>query len=102
MPKRAFKEIRIKLPNDMVNARTGKEIIGLLLDKALSKREYYLSRCKEMEQKYGVGFESFKKRVEDSEEEVFGEWDDLLLWEGYELSYKEWKGKYEELKKCME
>lgn len=30
--------------------------------------------------------------------EIFTEWDDLVVWEGYELGCKEWKKKHEELK----
>jgi len=74
----------------------------LLLDKALSKAEYYNSKCKELEDKYNMDFASFKKKVEEAKQEVFTEWDDIVVWEGYDLAYKEWKRKYEELKGCME
>jgi len=37
-----------------------------------------------------MDFLSFKKKVEQSKKEIFTAWDDLLLWEGYELAYKEW------------
>ena len=70
----------------------------MLLDKALSKAEYYKSNCKEFEDKYNMDFASFKKKVEEAKQEVFTEWDDIVVWEGYELAYKEWKRKYEELK----
>lgn len=102
MQKTTFKEIKLKLPSDMVEATSSKEIVALLLDKALSKAEYYKSKCKEFEDRYNMDFASFKKRVEEAEQEVFTEWDDIVVWEGYELAYKEWKRKYEELKGCME
>lgn len=70
-------------------------------DKALNKADYYVTRCKEFEGKYGMDFTTFKKKVEESEEEVLSEWDDLLLWEGYELAYREWQDKHEELKNCI-
>lgn len=60
---------------------------NMLTDKVLNKAEYYGTRCKEFEGKYGMGFASFKKKVEESEEEVLSEWDDLLLWEGYEIAF---------------
>ena len=41
--------------------------------------------------------EKDKKELE-SKEENFEWWDDLILWEGYEKAYKEWKHKYEEIK----
>ncbi len=102
MQKATFKEIKLKLPSDMIETISNKEIITLLLDKALSKAEYYQSNCKEFEEKYNMDFASFKKRGEEAEQEDFTEWDDLIMWEGYELGYKEWKRKYEELKDCRE
>lgn len=102
MQKASFKEVVLKLPSDLIETISNKEIISLLLDKALSKAEYYQSKCKEFEEKYNMDFTSFKIKVESSEEEVFEEWDDLIVWEGYELAYKDWKRKYEELKRCKE
>lgn len=96
-----LKEIILKLPSDIVGTISSKEIILMLSDKALSKAEYYGTRCKEFEEKYGMNFVSFKKKVEESEDEVLSEWDDLLLWEGCEIAYKEWKDKHEELKNCI-
>ena len=91
MKKTTVKEIKIKLPNDLIDAVSKKEIIEMLVDKALSKAEYYWSRCKEFEEKYGLDFISFKKKVEQEEEEVFTDWDDLITWEGYNLGYEDWK-----------
>ncbi|MBI5180045.1 MAG: hypothetical protein HZA05_01420 [Nitrospirae bacterium] len=102
MQETILKEIKIKLPDDLAKTISNKEIITMLLDKALSKAEYYLSRCNEFQEKYGMDFVSFKKRAEEAKEEVFAEWDDLVMWEGYELGYNEWKKKYEELKSCIE
>ncbi len=100
MSKTVLKEIKIKLPDDVLETVTKKEIIGMLLDKALSKAEYFRSRCKEMEEKYGMDFASFKKKIEGSKDEKFSDWDDFILWEGYMLGYEEWNKKYEELKIC--
>jgi hypothetical protein len=94
-------EIKLKLPQNIVDSLQKNEIISLLLDKAFNKTEYYLTRCQEMEQKYGMSFTDFKKKVEESKKEVFEEWDDLMEWEAYELAHKEWKKKYGELKNCM-
>lgn len=102
MGKIASKEIKIELPGNLREIASSKEIITMLLDKALSKAEYFGSRCREFEEKYGMDFISFKKRVEETKNEIFTEWDDLVVWEGYELGHKEWKKKYEELKRCME
>lgn len=95
-----LKEIKFKLPSEIADSISKKEIVGLLTEKAFSKAEYYHSRYKEMEEKHGMEFESFKRKVETSKED-FSWWDDLLMWEGYELAYKEWKKKYEELRDCM-
>lgn len=67
---------------------------------SLSKSEYYLNKCREFEEKYGSSFSDFKKKVETNPEEVFSDWDDLMVWEGYELAHLEWKRKYEELRDC--
>jgi hypothetical protein len=96
-----LKEIKLKLPQNVVESLAKNEIVSLLLDKAFNKTEYYLTLSREMQQRYGMDFNHFKKKVEENKEEVFEEWDDLMEWEAYELAYKEWKTKYEELKNCM-
>lgn len=88
------------MPSDIAESVSTKEIVGLLAERAFTKAEYYHSRCKEMEEKHGEDFKSFKKKVETSKED-FSEWDDLLVWEGYELEFREWEKKYRELKNCM-
>ena len=55
----------------------------------MREAEYYLTLSREMQQKYGMDFSDFKKKVEENKEEVFEEWDDLMEWEAYELAYKE-------------
>jgi hypothetical protein len=97
MPKVTASNIKIRLPGILAKHFSSKEILALLLDKALNKSEYYLSKCKELEQKYGSDLASFRKGIEESRQESFSGWDDLLLWEGYELSYQEWKKKYEDI-----
>lgn len=76
-------EIKLKLPQNIVDSLQKNEIISLLLDKAFNKTEYSLTRCQEMEQKYGMSFTDFKKKVGKSKKEVFEEWDDLMEWEAY-------------------
>lgn len=101
MQEATLTEMKIKLPRDIAETTSSKEIVEMLLDKALSKAEYYLSRCNEYKARYGGDFASFKKKAEKAKKEVFADWDDLIVWEGYELGYKEWNKKYEELKSCM-
>jgi ribosomal protein S15P/S13E len=102
MQKTILKEVKIKLPSDLADTISGKEILNMLTDKALTMTEHYHSRCKEFEEKYGIDFGTFKKKVEATPEEVFSEWDDMLVWEGFELAYNEWKKKVEVLKSCKE
>jgi len=101
MPGDVLSEVKIKLPSDVAKTVSPKEIIGALFDKSFAKAEYYQSKCNEFHEKYGITFVAFRKKVESSKEEHFQEWDDLLLWEGYELALKDWKKKYAELKKCL-
>ncbi len=97
----AYRDVTIKLPKDAADIVSAQEIIALLIDKSLNKTEYYRSKCQEMEQKYRADFADFKKKVEESEEEIFSEWDDLMIWEGYHLGYREWLKRYKELKDCI-
>lgn len=88
MQQAAMIEVKLKLPVNIAESLAKNELISLLLDKAYNKAEYYLTRCNEMEQKYGKPFTTFKTQVENSEEEEFQEWDDLIEWEAYEIAYK--------------
>ncbi len=97
MAKAGLKRVSIRLPDKVAGTISDREIIDLLRDKALSKLEYYKSRCKQYEERYNMNLPSFKKKAEEGQGENFTEWDDLLLWEGYELAYREWEEKYEEL-----
>jgi hypothetical protein len=96
-----LEEIKIKVPSDIVGMATNMEIINMLANKALNKMEYFKTKCIEMEEKYGMDFDAFNHKVNNEEKEVFSEWDDLILWEGYHYGYMEWKNKYEELKQCL-
>jgi hypothetical protein len=100
MHNKTLKKFNIELPEQIVKAITEKEIISLLIDKALTKKEYYHSKLKIFENKYGLELDEFKKKNSLSDKEKFEEWDDLLLWEGYEKAYNEWYNKYEELISC--
>ena len=101
MSQSALKEITIRVPSELAEAISGREIIETIRDKFLTKSVYYESKCNEFREKYGMSFGAFKKKTEKSNVECFEEWDDLLLWEGFELALKEWKNKYNGIKKCM-
>ena len=93
-------EVTLKIPPSIAAEFQSNEIIELLLDKALGKRDLYESKIKMFELKYGTDFASFKKNTEKGDE-IFQEWDDLLMWEGFLLAYREWNRKYRDLKLCM-
>ena len=97
----ALKEITIKLPKMLADDISAKDIVGMVMDKAVTTSEYYRSRCKEFEQQYGTSFSAFKNKVESAKTENTAEWDDMLVWEGFELALTEWKNKSKELSKCM-
>ncbi len=77
------------------------EIIALLLSHATTKREYFTSRANAFVNKYGSDFGTFKKRVEESKDESFPQWDDLIAWEAVDAASQEWKARYEELQACF-
>ena len=93
-------EVTLRIPPSIAAEFQSNEIIELLLDKALGKRDLYETKIKMFELKYGTDFASFKKNTEKGDE-IFQEWDDLLMWEGFLLAYREWNRKYRDLKLCM-
>jgi hypothetical protein len=100
MEKVQASEVTLRIPPSIAAGIGSNEIIKLLLDKALGKKDLYKSKIKMLESKYGTNYTSFKKRIEKGDEN-FQEWDDLLLWEGFLLAHKEWNRKYKDLKLCM-
>jgi len=93
-------KVTVRIPPSMAYLVEGQDIVAMLLNKALAKRDFFGSKIKLLESKYGADFVAFKRKSEEGEEN-FEEWDDLLLWEGYVLAYREWEKKYEDLKRCM-
>ena len=93
-------EVTLRIPPSIAADIGSNEIIELLLDKALGKKDLYKSKIKMFESKYRTNYTSFKKKIEKGDES-FQEWDDLLLWEGFLLAYREWSRKYKDLKLCM-
>ena len=64
---------------------------GLVLDQAASKIRDFNARIQEMESRYSMSFEEFRKRIESRREsESFDEWDDFIIWESYESSRRYW------------
>ena len=100
MEKNPISEVILKIPPSIASDIGSKGILALLIDKALGKKDLYQSKIKLFESKYGADYASFRKKI-DNEDENFQEWDDLILWEGYLLAYREWNEKYKDLKLCM-
>ncbi|WP_297057985.1 hypothetical protein [Thermosulfurimonas sp.] len=95
-----LEEITLKIPRSVAQGLEKRDILFFLADKALSKLEYYRSRVEIFRRKYGCELKEFQKRVL-SHKEDFEKWEDLILWEGYERAYREWKRKYEDLKSVL-
>jgi len=71
--------------------RDEQEAISVLVhDQAKYKLDQYSKKIKEMENKYGVVFSDFEKKIKTSVEENFEEWDDYILWESYIKAYQYW------------
>ena len=100
MEKIQTSEVIVRIPPSVAADIGNNEIIDLLIDKALGKKDLFKSKVKMFESKYGTNYASFKKRSELGDEN-FQEWDDLVLWEGFLLAYREWNKKYRDLKRCM-
>lgn len=93
-------DLTVPLPPSVAATTSSHEIIELLLGRAMNKAEYFKSKSKFFQQSHGMCFNDFKAQSE-LQEESFSAWDDLLVWEGYELAYHEWYGKYQDLLACL-
>ena len=66
-------------------------LAGIIREQAKTKIYYYKKKISEMERKYRMDFQEFKKVIEEREgEEVFEEWDDYIQWESYEEALMYW------------
>ena len=101
MQAQVLKEIKIKLPVAVADAFPERDIIKLMLDISLNKTDFYGSRCKQFEALSKGSFAAVSKRIQKKKREDFKGWDDLLVWEGYEIGREEWARKYRELKRCL-
>lgn len=63
---------------------------NLIQGQAEQKIAHYKSKIERMEKVYGMSFDEFEKKIK-SKEESFREWDDYILWKGYEESLRYWK-----------
>jgi hypothetical protein len=78
--------VRIGLFRDEKDA-----LIGIIREQARNKIQFYGEKISEMERKYTMDFQGFKKIIEGrKDEEVFEDWDDFIQWESYEEALKYW------------
>ncbi len=83
--------------SDMVKAGLYKDeqeaLKRLVHDQAEQKIDYYNKKIAEMEQKYGMDFSAFEKRIHSrvGGEEDFEEWDDFIIWESYVTASRYWE-----------
>jgi hypothetical protein len=63
---------------------------NLVHEQAEQKIANYKSKIERMEKLYGMSFGEFEKKIK-SKKESFKEWDDYILWKGYEESLNYWK-----------
>jgi hypothetical protein len=65
---------------------------SLVQDQAKHKVEHYNKKIAEMEKKYMMTFSDFNKNIHaKTDEEVFEEWDDFILWESYIKARQYWE-----------
>lgn len=93
--------MEIHVPRWVKEEKGEVDIVRSLLFGASAKMEYYQSRMLVFENKYGMPYEKFEKKIKQAKEENFEGWDNLITWEGFHQAYCEWKERYEGLKECM-
>ena len=93
--------LQIHIPDNLTDLATEKEVINLLYEKAVTKREYFLSKTCAFQKKYNMDFSELQALIKKEENENFEIWDDFIVWEGYFELLKQWDEKCMELKKCM-
>jgi hypothetical protein len=94
----AMRKVTVALPTWVGKEEAQKEVVRDLRARALLKMEFYRSRMKPFETKYGATFPRFQRRVEKSSKEDFAAWDDPIEWEAHYRSYQEWKKHHAELR----
>jgi hypothetical protein len=93
------RKVTVTLPSWIGNEEAQKEVVRNLRAHALLKMEFYRSKMKPFEVKYGTTFSRFQRRVAKSSQEDFAAWDDLLEWEACYRAYQEWKKRHTELRR---
>lgn len=94
MEESVFMDVNIYLPKDLDGKFSKVQIANSLINNAMSRMEFYRTRCVEMEEKYGLDFKQFREgSLNDSHHH-----NDFTLWQGYSRAFEEWKNKCEALR----
>ena len=94
-----MRRVTVALPTWIGKEEAQQEVVRDLRARALLKTEYYRSKMKLFEAKYGATFARFQRRVEKATEEDPAAWDDLIEWEAYHRAHQEWKKRHAELRR---
>ena len=88
---REKKYINIKIPVEVMKSMNKEDIYRDIIDKAITKIEFYKSKCIIFEKKYKCNLINFKNKIEKTKKEDYAKWDDLIEWEAYDQGKKEWE-----------
>ena len=92
-------KVTLTLPGWIGTEEAQEEVVRNLRAHALLKMEFYRSKVKLFEAKYGTTFSRLQRRVTTSAQEDFTAWDDLMEWEACYRAYQEWKKRHTELRR---
>jgi len=74
-----------------------KEVIEYKKLELISQIASIKSKIEQFESKYGCKFEEFEKKVRESTDENFEEWDDYIEWKAYVKALEDLKEKLKEI-----
>jgi hypothetical protein len=94
-----MRKVTVALPTWIGKEEAQEEVVSDLRARALLKMEFYRSRAKPFEVKYGLTFSRFRRLVEKAAREDPAAWDDLVEWEAYHRGYVEWRRRHAELRR---
>jgi len=81
------RKVTITLPGWIGTEEAQEEVVRTLRAHALLKMEFYRSKMKPFEAKYGTTFSRFQRQVAKTSQEDFAAWDDLMEWEACSRAY---------------
>jgi hypothetical protein len=93
------RKVSVTLPSWIGTEEAQAEVVRNLRAQALLKMEFYRSKMKLFEAKYGTSFSRFQRRVTQSAQENFTAWDDLMEREACYRAFQEWKKCHAELRR---